>query len=38
MFGLAGWEKHVIRLVGFDAPMPAESVEAAWPRRITRRR
>lgn len=28
MFGLAGWGNHVIRLVGFDTPMPAESVEA----------
>ena len=23
LFGIAGWGKHVIRLVGFDAPMPA---------------
>ncbi len=28
VFGLAGWGKHVIRLVGFDLPMPAEAVEA----------
>jgi hypothetical protein len=28
LFGLIGWEKHVIRLVGFDAPMPAEAVES----------
>lgn len=27
LIGLLGWEKHVIRLVGFDAPMPAEAVE-----------
>jgi hypothetical protein len=26
-FGLAGWGEHVVRLVGFDAPMPAEFVE-----------
>ncbi len=26
--GLVGWGKHVIRCVGFDAPMPAEAVEA----------
>jgi hypothetical protein len=25
--GLAGWGKHVIRLVGFDLPMPADAVE-----------
>jgi hypothetical protein len=25
---LAGWKNHVVRMVGFDAPMPAESVEA----------
>ncbi|MFH0133670.1 DUF4261 domain-containing protein [Variovorax sp. VaC1] len=25
---LAGWKKHVVRMVGFDAPMPSESVEA----------
>jgi hypothetical protein len=27
VFGLAGWGKHVIRLVGFDLPMPAQAVE-----------
>ena len=27
-FALAGWCAHVVRLVGFDAPFPAESVEA----------
>ncbi len=27
LFGLAGWHKHVIKLVGFDNPMPAEVVE-----------
>jgi len=27
-FGLVGWEKHVVKLVGFNAPMPKESVEA----------
>lgn len=27
LFALAGWGKHVIRVVGFDAPMPAEVVE-----------
>jgi hypothetical protein len=26
-FGLAGWDGHVIRVLGFDAPMPAEAVE-----------
>jgi hypothetical protein len=25
---LAGWKKHVVRMVGFNAPMPGESVEA----------
>jgi len=25
--GLVGWDKHVIRLVGFDAPWPADSLE-----------
>ncbi|WPG38209.1 DUF4261 domain-containing protein [Variovorax sp. EBFNA2] len=24
---LAGWKNHVVRMVGFDVPMPAESVE-----------
>lgn len=28
VFGLAGWGKHVIRLVGFDLPMPPDAVEA----------
>jgi hypothetical protein len=27
VIGLAGWGKHVIRLVGFDLPMPADAVE-----------
>jgi len=27
IFGLAGWDKHVIQIVGFDLPMPAEVVE-----------
>lgn len=27
-FGLAGWGKHVVRLVGFNAPMPADAVES----------
>ena len=27
VIGLVGWGKHVIRLVGFDLPMPAEAVE-----------
>ena len=27
-YGLAGWARHVIRMLGFDAPMPAEAVEA----------
>jgi hypothetical protein len=27
LFGLLGWGKHVIRLVGFDAAMPATAVE-----------
>lgn len=26
-FGLAGWGKHVIRLVGFNAPMPGSALE-----------
>ncbi len=25
---LAGWRNHVVRLVGFDAPMPADALEA----------
>ncbi|SEJ90816.1 MULTISPECIES: DUF4261 domain-containing protein [unclassified Variovorax] len=25
---LVGWRKHVVRLVGFDAPMPADALEA----------
>ena len=28
LLGLAGWGKHVVRFVGFDAPMPADAVEA----------
>src|SRR5215471_16273140 len=28
VFGLLGWGKHVIRCVGFDAPMPKDAVEA----------
>ena len=27
VFGLAGWENHIVKLVGFDVPMPAEAVE-----------
>jgi hypothetical protein len=27
VFGLVGWERHVVRLVGFDVPMPAAAVE-----------
>jgi hypothetical protein len=27
-FGLAGWGEHVVRLVGFNAPMPADAVES----------
>ncbi len=27
LFGLAGWGQHVVKLVGFDTPMPAEAVE-----------
>ena len=27
LLGLLGWDKHVIKLVGFDAPMPREVVE-----------
>ena len=26
-FGLAGWGEHVIQILGFDIPMPAESVD-----------
>lgn len=26
-FGLVGWKKHVVKMVGFDVPMPKESVE-----------
>ena len=26
--GLAGWDRHVVRLVGFNAPYPKESLEA----------
>ena len=28
ILGLAGWGRHVVRYVGFDFPMPADSVEA----------
>ena len=28
LFGILGWGKHVIKLVGFDLPMPADAVEA----------
>ena len=28
IFGLAGWGSHVIKLVGFDCPMPTEAVES----------
>lgn len=28
VFGLAGWGKHVVRLVGFDAPYPSDALEA----------
>ena len=28
IFGLAGWGDHVIQLVGFDRPMPRDSIEA----------
>jgi len=28
VFGMLGWGEHVIRLVGFDAPYPAEALEA----------
>ncbi len=27
IFGLAGWGKHVIKIVGFDLPMPQDTVE-----------
>ena len=27
VLGMAGWEKHVIRFVGFNLPMPSEAVE-----------
>jgi hypothetical protein len=27
LFGLTGWRKHVIKVVGFDLPMPREVVE-----------
>ncbi len=26
--GLAGWDRHVVRLVGFDAPYPKDALEA----------
>ncbi len=28
VMGLAGWGRHVVKLIGFDAPMPREPVEA----------
>lgn len=28
LFGLAGWGRHVVRFIGFDAPMPDHAVEA----------
>jgi hypothetical protein len=28
VFGMVGWGKHIVRCVGFDAPMPSQSVEA----------
>lgn len=28
LFGIVGWGKHVIRLIGFEAPMPADALEA----------
>lgn len=28
IFGIAGWANHVVKLVGFDLPMPAEAVES----------
>lgn len=27
VFGLAGWDRHVVRLVGFNAPWPADALE-----------
>ncbi len=27
LFGLAGWDKHVIRMLGFDVPLPVAAVE-----------
>lgn len=27
-FGLAGWGPHIVRLIGFDAPMPSAAVES----------
>jgi|SRR5688572_2677211 len=27
LLGMVGWDQHVIKLVGFDAPMPKEAVE-----------
>ena len=26
--GMAGWDKHVVRLVGFNAPYPKDALEA----------
>ena len=42
MFGLVGWGKHVIRLVGFDLPMPQDAAEACiapahYPQDLKRR-
>lgn len=42
VFGLAGWGKHVIRMLGFDVPMPAAAVErcvapAHYPAEIKQR-
>jgi hypothetical protein len=39
LIGLIGWGKHVIRLIGFDMPMPGEAVEgcvapAHYPREL----
>ena len=28
VFGMVGWGNHVVRIFGFDLPMPAEAVEA----------
>ncbi len=28
LFGLAGWGRHVVRFLGFDAPMPERAVDA----------